>query len=552
MCTTYVDFFLIRRPNEGPFRRKGLQTKQETIATKKGLKRDIGLFTLVAIGVGSIIGSGMFAMPAVMGSVAGPALILAVILTGVVTTVLAIAYAELGSAFPLTGGPYALPRLALGDVGGFVIGWGYFLYAFVGTAAIIDIFVTYLDFYIPGLAVGQTLTPLGTVIAVIALWAFTAINVAGVKWGGLYSVVTTVGKIIPLLLFAVIGLAFLNFGNFGSFMAFGWTGVTLAMAFEFWAFTGFESVVIPTEEVKNPGRTIPRAMMLTMAIVVGIYVFISFAFTGMINWAGLGLKPGDWSGIGNLSSPLSDVAKGLGLPILAAIAVIGAIIATAGCGGDWVLLQGRIPFAMAHDHLFWSPMGKVHSRYGTPYLSLIFASVLTMVVQVLIPNFPAVALIASITALVPYAAAALSVPIMRKTKPDTPRPFKLPIPKLVTGFGFVLATLLVYWASWPWTLVGGILMLIGFPLFLLVRTHSLEIKRSAWLWVYILGIVVISYLGDTNFVFENFLPIGPLGIITMPYDMIALTVFAILIFAWAYFANARATNTEGMKKAVSD
>jgi hypothetical protein len=101
-------------------------------------------------------------------------------------------------------------------------------------------------------------------------------------------------------------------------------------------------------------------------------------------------------------------------------------------------------------------------------------------------------------------------------------------------------------------LVGGILMLIGFPLFLLVRTHSLEIKRSAWLWVYILGIVVISYLGDTNFVFENFLPIGPLGIITMPYDMIALTVFAILIFAWAYFANARATNTEGMKKAVSD
>jgi len=535
--------------------------KQETKPTKKGLRRDVGLFTLVALGVGSIIGSGMFAMPAVMGSVAGPALILAVILTGGVTTLLAIAYAELGSAFPLTGGPYALPRLALGDVGGFVIGWGYFLYAFVGTAAIIDIFVAYLQFYLPGLtipfipgllfgtyrqlhvptlATGQTLTPWGTLIAVVALWVFTAINVAGVKWGGLYSVVTTIGKIIPLLLFGVVGLAFLNFKNFGSFMAYGWTGVTLAMAFEFWAFTGFESIVIPTEEVKNPGRTIPRAMLITMGIIIAIYVFISFSFTGMINWAGLGLKTGDWSGIGNLSSPLANVAQGLGLPILAAIATIGAILATAGCGGDWVLLQGRIPFAMAQDRLFWSPMGKVHPRYGTPYLSLIFASVLTMIVMILIPSFPAVALIASITALVPYAAAALSVPIMRKTSPDTPRPFKLPIPRIITGLGFILATLLVYWASWPWTLVGGILMLIGFPLFLLVRTHKLELMRNAWLWVYIIGIMAVSYLGDTNFVFENFLPIGPLGIIKMPYDIVLLAVFAILIYTWAYLANSRA------------
>jgi len=506
---------------------------------KVSLKRDIGFWTLVALGVGSIIGSGMFAMPAVMGSVAGPALILAVVLTGAVTTLLAISYAELGSAFPKTGGPYSLPRLALGDVGGFVMGWGYFLYAFIGTAAIIDIFVTYLQFYVPGLAVGQTLTPLGTLIAVVALWIFTAINVAGVKWGGLYSVVTTIGKIIPLLLFAVVGLAFLDFDNFGSFMAFGWSGVTLAMAFEFWAFTGFEAVVIPTEEVKNPGRTIPRAMLVTMAVVVAIYAFISFAFVGMIRWTGLSLKAGDWSGIGNLSSPLANVAQGLGLPILAAIAIIGALIATAGCGGDWVLLQGRIPYAMAQDHLFWSPMAKVHGRYGTPYLALIFASALTMAIQLLIPNFPSVALIASITALVPYAAAALSVPILRKTSPDTPRPFKLPLPTIVTGLGFVFATLMFYWASWPWTLVGGILMLIGFPLFLLVRTHQFDFNRTAWIWVYIIGVMLVSYLGDTNFVFSNFLPISPLGIITMPYDMAVLAVFAVLIYAWAYVANTK-------------
>jgi hypothetical protein len=83
-------------------------------------------------------------------------------------------------------------------------------------------------------------------------------------------------------------------------------------------------------------------------------------------------------------------------------------------------------------------------------------------------------------------------------------------------------------------------MLIGFPLFLLVRTHKLELMRNAWLWVYIIGIMAVSYLGDTNFVFENFLPIGPLGIIKMPYDIVLLAVFAILIYTWAYLANSRA------------
>jgi amino acid transporter len=276
-----------------------------------------------------------------------------------------------------------------------------------------------------------------------------------------------------------------------------------------------------------------------MAIVVAIYAFISFAFVGMIRWTGLSLKAGDWSGIGNLSSPLANVAQGLGLPILAAIAIVGAVIATAGCSGDWVLLQGRIPYAMAQDHLFWSPMGKVHSRYGTPYVALIFASVLTMAIQVLIPNFPSVALLGSITALVPYAAAALSVPILRKTSPDTPRPFKLPFPTIITGLGFVFATLMFYWASWPWTLVGGILMLVGFPLFLLVRTHRLDFKRTAWIWIYIIGVMLVSYLGDPNFVFSNFLPVSPLGIITMPWDIVVLAAFAVVIYASAYFANTK-------------
>ncbi len=511
----------------------GESCERDTGEQSTGLRRDIGLTTLVGIGVGSIVGSGVFALPAIMGSVAGPAFILAIVFTGLVTTVLALAYAELGAAFPITGGPYSLPRLALGNESGFVIGWGYFLYAFIGTAAIISIFVTYLNFYVPGLAVGQTLTPLGILIAVAALWIFTAINVLGVRWGGLFSLVTTVGKLLPLLLFAAIGLAFFQPGNFTPLVPFGLTGITLAMAFGFWAFTGFESVVIPSEEVRRPERNIPLAMLLTILIVIVVYVFIGVSFTGIINWPGLGATAGDWAAIGELSSPLADVSQAQGLVFLAALATIGALISTAGAGGNWVLLQGRIPFAMAKDGLFWGPMQRIHPRFCTPYVSLIFAAILTMVIQIAIPNFPSVALIASITALVPYAAASLSLPILRRTRPEVKRPFRLPFPTAISGLGFVLATLLVYWASWPWTLVGGILMLLGFPLYRLVHRGAPLLAQNVWLGAYLVGIMILSYIGDPNFVFQNFLPIGPLGILTLPYDVVVVAVFAAVIFVWA-------------------
>jgi amino acid transporter len=518
-----------------------LQEKKivERVADTK-LKKELGLLALTTVGVGGMIGSGIFSLPAVMASVAGPSFLYGLLLTGILVTFLALPYTELGSAFPITGGPYALPRLAFGDFGGFTMGWAYFLYAFIGTAAIIDIFVTYLNYYIPGLAVGLTLTPTGIALAVVFLWIWTGMNILGVKWGGLYAIVTTFGKLIPLLLFAGIGLMFLNFGNFSNQFPFGFTGIGLAMSLGFFSFTGFEAVVIPSAEVKKPGRNIPLAMILTVGIVTAVYMFVSIVFTGMINWSGLGLHVGDWVSIGNLSSPLANVGGALGLPILAAVAIVGAVISTGGCGGDWVLLQGRIPFAMAADNLFFKSMGEVNEKRGTPVKALIFASALTMIIQILIPNFPSAALVASITTLVPYAAAALALPVLRKNRPEVDRPVKVPLALVVAVVGFVGASIFVYWAAWPWTLVGAILMIIGAPLFYLFkRPIAGEIKRTAWIWVYLVGLAVISYIGDPFFTFDNFLPVGPIGLIHYPYDTIVVAVFSLLIFGWAYKSSVK-------------
>ncbi len=571
-------------------------------AEQSGLKRVVTTRGLTAITVGGMIGSGIFALAATMGSVAGPAAIVALAFLAVITILLALPYAELGAAFPTTGGPYSLPRKALGNFGGFLMGWGYFLYAFIGTAAIIDVFIYYLGTYVNGLTIsttfGITVSYLGVAIAEVFLVAFTLINIAGIKWGSIFATVTTWAKMIPLILFGLIGLLYLRVGNFTAygFAPFGWSGVAFAMALTFFAMTGFEATSIPAEEVKDPGRTIPRATIYSVLIVVAVYMLVTVAFIGGIRWYALGISPGDWGSTGSLL--LNNVANGWGLPILGGIVVAGALISTFGAGGDWVLLQGRMPFAMARDNLFLKSMAKVSPRFGTPAVSLIFASALTGIILVMLPSFPPVALIASITTLVPYAAAALSLVVLRQTEAAAPRPFKLPAALILTPIAFVAATILIYWASWPWTLVGVLLILAGVPQYfvfthpgfqtrkkwvevcaavvlliavgfsmvylfpsggtldglpawpligtmvvflglplyfasLLFRKSTFqESKEILWIVAFVSGLGAISYIGDQFFIYENFLSPPTYPITIQPLGWLNMPYDLVVLIAW--------------------
>jgi basic amino acid/polyamine antiporter, APA family len=445
------------------------------------LRREVSTLGLTSITVGGIIGSGIFALAATMGSVAGPAAVVALVLLGVVVILMALPYAELGAAYPITGGPYSLPRRALGNFAGFMLGWGYFLYAFIGTAAIIDVFVEYLGTYWGALITINSsgvlsVTWLGVGIALVFLALYTVLNIVGVKWGSIFAIITTFSKIIPLVLFGLIGLLLLRVDNFSAFgfSPFGWSGVAFAMALGFFAFTGFEAASIPAEEVKNPKRSIPRATILSVGIVTAIYALVAVAFIGGIRWGALSLSPGNWGGTGTLL--LNNVADAWGLAILGTVVVIGAILSTLGAGGDWVLLQGRMPYAMAKDNLFLQSMARVSPRFGTPVTALAFASVLTGAVLMVLTNFPAVALLASITTLVPYGAAALALLVLRRTDPHTERPYRMPAPWILAPISFVAATILIYWASWPWTLVGIFLMLAGVPLYFAFTSPSFRAR----------------------------------------------------------------------------
>lgn len=589
------------------------------------LRREVSLLGLVSITIGGMIGSGIFALAATMGATAGPAAIVALVLLGVVVILMALPYAELSAAYPMTGGPYSLPRRALGNFAGFLTGWGYFLYAFIGTAAIIDVFVEYLGTYWGALITTTStgalaITGLGMALGLAFLAGYTLLNILGVKWGTAFAIVTTFTKIIPLVLFGLIGLLLIRVDNFTvfGFSPFGWAGVAFAMSLGFFAFTGFEAASIPAEEVKNPGRTIPRATILSVLGVTAVYLLVAVAFIGGVRWGALSLTAGDWGSTGSLL--LNNVADAWGLGILATVVVAGAVLSTLGAGGDWVLLQGRMPYAMAKDNLFFKSLARIHPRFGTPAIALTFASVLTGVVLITLPSFPEVALLASITTLVPYGAAALALLVLRHNEPETPRPFRLPMAWVVAPAAFVSASVLIYWASWPWTLLGVFLTLIGVPLYFLFTSESFrragrliemaaasgvlavaglwlvydppstatfagtsvylnglpiapvvgslllfaglpayfvslllrkdtirESKGVLWIATYLAGLGIISYVGDQFFIYENFLQpsngypitLQPMGLLTMPYDLVVLVLFSGAMMLWGYYSALR-------------
>ena len=514
-----------------------MQENQKICATEsQGLKQALGTTTLIAIGLSGIIGSGIFILPASLAATAGPGMLLAILFAGLIAGVLALAYAELGAAFPLTGGPFTFPRLALGDLGGFLMGWGYFLYLFIGTAAIANIFIVYLGFYLPGLTASGALTPMGRLFALAFLWGLTCVNILGVKWGGLYALIMTIGRLIPLAMFGIFGLIALKGGVFSPFFPFGWKGVTLAVTLFFWSYTGFESIVVPLEEVKNPGRTIPWAMMITVGLTILVYLFIGTAFLGLIDWKQLSFGNKNWAQLATLDAPLAELVRPSS-PWLAVCIALGALIATGGAVGSWILIQGRVPFAMARQKLFLEKLAKV-GRFGTPTASLVFSAILTSLVVVLIPHFVSISLIASITAVVPYAGAALAVPILRKTKPHIVRPFVVPFPHIVSAAAFVLSTWLVYWAAWPWTCIGVALFFSGLFAFFLIPSAHFAWKRTMWLFVHLLGVALFSFLGGvSDETFVHTLLGKPLGLFVFPYDLLLLSLFALAMYFWAYHAN---------------
>jgi len=364
--------------------------------TRPKLKREIGIWIAIALVVGNMIGSGVFLLPAALAS-EGSVSIFGWIFTGIGAVMLALVFANLGKAFPRTGGPYAYARRAFGDFVGFQTAWGYWIAIWAGNAAIAVAFVGYLAVFWP--AVG-TNGILASAVGIAAIWFLTFTNILGVRQGGQIQLITTVLKFIPLLVIGLVGIFFIKGSNFTPFAPQGvFPGITAAAALTLWAFIGLESATVPAEEVKDPERTIPRATIIGTLLATAVYILATVAIMGIVPNAELAKS----------ASPFADAATtifggwaGKGIALVAMISAFG-------CLNGWILLQGRVPLAAAEDGLFPKQFAKVHGTRKTPVFGLVISSLLVtglMVMnytQSLVQQFTFVILLATLTTLVPYA-----------------------------------------------------------------------------------------------------------------------------------------------------
>jgi basic amino acid/polyamine antiporter, APA family len=453
-----------------------------TVATAKGdatsgngvgkprLKRSMGLWMATALVVGNMVGSGIFTLPAALSGEAGPASILALVFTGIGAMLLALVFANLGRAYPRTGGPYYFARRAFGDFVGFQTAWAYWIAAWVGNAAIAVAFAGYLGVFWGDV---KTTNWLAALVAVGAVWLFTLVNILGARETGVAQVVTTVLKFVPLAVIGIVGLFYIKGGNFTPFTpaagGFDWH-INAAATLALWAFIGLESATVPAEEVKNAEKTIPRATILGTLATTLLYVVALIAIVGVMSQAALTSS----------SAPFADAANAiwagtfLGLTWGKWIALV-AMAATLGALNGWIMLTARVSLAAADDGLFPKWFARVHGTRRTPVFGLLVSSVLVSGLVFYNWNvdfgtrFTDIVLLATWMTLIAYAYAAAAEVVLFIRERALFSWVKLTRDTIIAGLAFAYSVWAIWGSGEEWLAKGFMLLLIGIPVFVWMK-----------------------------------------------------------------------------------
>lgn len=340
--------------------------------TTPGQERKIGLWTSTSLVIGNMIGSGVFLLPATLAAHGGIS-IFGWLGSSLGAIVLALLFSRLSKKIPnALGGPYAYSKAGLGEFAGFLVAWGYWMSIWATNASLAIGFVSYLGVFIPELVEN---TPLAIGTGVGAVWFLTWINTLGVKEAGFVQAITVILKLIPLILISIVGLFFVNMDNFIPFNATDQSNfavITATATLTLFAFLGLESATIPTGNVENPERTIPRATMIGTVVTIVVYILGSFAVMGMI--------PNETLKVSN--APYADAAAIMWGENARYLVAFGAIVSTFGALNGWILLQGQMPLAAAKDKLMPKIFARENKR-GVPYVGIIISSVLISVLMLM-------------------------------------------------------------------------------------------------------------------------------------------------------------------------
>ena len=407
------------------------------------LKKTLGAMDLVLLGIGCIIGTGIFVLTGVAAAkYAGPGIMLSFVLSGLACGFAALAYAELAAMIPVAGSAYTFAYASLGEFIAFIVGWALICEYTVGAAAV----ATGWSGYVVGLfkTAGIILPKAWTAVpadggilnvpAIIIVSILTYLLILGTKESVKLNRILVFIKLGCVALFLFLATPHINPLNWQPFLPFGLSGVASGAAIVFFAYLGFDAVSTAAEECKNPNRDIPIGIVGSLIVCTVLYIAVAAVLTGVVPYTSL-----------NNSEPVAFALRAIGMNFGSAIVAVGAI-----CGITSVLLviifgQTRVFLAMSRDGMIPKNLVKIHPKYGTPYYITIITGVVVCTLSGLLP-INIIAELCNLGTLFAFSIVSISVAILRKTKPDLTRPFRCPavsivVPLAVLFCGYLITNL---------------------------------------------------------------------------------------------------------------
>lgn len=469
------------------FATKSIETLMAQAEGDKALKRSLSALSLVTLGIGAIIGAGIFTLAGVAAAThSGPAMVYSFTLAAIGCAFAGICYSEFSTMIPIAGSAYTYSYATLGELVAWIIGWALVLEYAVGAATVsvswaatFDSILLSFGIKLPRAIVGSPFDPTPgslNLIAVIIICIISGILIRGISESARFNDIIVILKVAVVVFFIGIGYFFINYKNYhpflppntGHFGDFGWSGVLAGAGQIFFAYIGFDAVSTAAQEARNPKRDMPIGIIGSLAICTVLYILYSLVLTGIVNYKDL-----------NVAAPLAvAVDRMKGLPWIGFLMKLGSL-----CGLTSVMLvmllgQSRVFYSMSNDRLLPKLFSDVHPRFRTPWKS----NLLLMVFVSLGAAFTPIARLGNLTSigtLFAFVVVCIAVVIMRKKQPNLPRPFRTPWVPVVPILGVLINVALmaglglITWAAFL------IWMAIGLAIYFGYSRHTSAVRTGA-------------------------------------------------------------------------
>src|SRR6266571_4129119 len=418
------------------FATKPLSLLLQEMQGENRLRRVLGPVQLTALGVGAIIGTGIFILTGVAAhDRTGPALMLSFVMSGLACVFAALCYAEFASMVPVAGSAYTYAYATLGELFAWIIGWDLVLEYAVASSTVAHgwshYFLSFLNIFGITLPERWTSTPIDidpatrlwmttgsycNLPAALVVLFITAVLVIGIRESAGFNAAMVVLKLIVVLLVIGLGAAYVRPQNWHPFLPFGWHGVMGGASYVFFAYIGFDSVSTHAEEARNPQRDVPIGIITSLALCTVLYILVAAVLTGMVPYTQI-----------SIDAPVAKAFEQRGLPVAVFLISLGAIVGITSVLLVLLLSQARVLLAMARDGLIpRSFFAAVHPRFRTPHKATILTGVLVAIVAALFP-LKILADLVNIGTLMAFVIVCAAVMVMRRTNPQLPRPFRTPL-----------------------------------------------------------------------------------------------------------------------------